>query len=204
MTPATHPATAKGAQTREAILETALSLASVGGLAGLSIGSLAREVGLSKSGLFAHFGSKEELELAVLQTAVDRFVSEVVTPALRQPRGEPRVRALFERWLDWEVAKFLPGGCPFLAVAKEVDDRPGPVRDFLVRTQRDWLDALAAAARIAVVEGHFREDLDAEQFAYEVYSTILGCSQFHRLLRDPATWERCRAAFDGLLARSRR
>jgi AcrR family transcriptional regulator len=194
----------KGAQTREAILDTALSLASTGGLAGLSIGTLAREVGLSKSGLFAHFGSKEELELAILQTAVDRFVTSVVTPALRQPRGEPRVRALFERWLDWEQAKFLPGGCPFIAMATELDDRPGPLRDFLVQSQRDWLDALATAARIAIVEGHFRADLDPGQFAYEVYSTILGFHQFHRLLRDPETRERCRRAFEGLLARSRR
>jgi AcrR family transcriptional regulator len=193
----------KGAQTREAILDAALSLASVGGLNGLSIGSLAREVGLSKSGLFAHFGSKEELQIAVLQTAADRFVTEVVTPALRQPRGEPRVRALFAGWLAWESAAFLPGGCPFVAASSELDDRPGPVRDYLVRSQRDWLDALATAARIAVTEGHFREDLDPAQFAYEMYSTILAFHQFHRLLRDPTTEERCRQAFEGLLARSR-
>ena len=193
----------KGAQTREAILDTALSLASVGGLTGLSIGSLAREVGLSKSGLFAHFGSKEELQIAVLQTAADRFVAEVVTPALRQPRGEPRVRALFAGWLAWESAAFLPGGCPFVAASSELDDRPGPVRDYLVQSQRDWLDALATAARIAVAEGHFRPDLDPVQFAYEMYSTILAFHQFHRLLRDPATEERCRRAFEGLLARSR-
>ena len=193
----------KGAQTREAILDSALSLASVGGLSGLSIGSLAREVGLSKSGLFAHFGSKEELQIAVLQTAADRFVAEVVVPALREPRGEPRVRALFERWLAWERADFLPGGCPFVAAASELDDRPGPVRDHLVRSQLDWLDALAAAARIGVTEGHFRPHLDPAQFAYEMYSLILAYHQFHRLLRDAGTEARCRQAFEGLLARSR-
>ena len=200
----TAAATPKGAQTREAILETALALASVDGLTGLSIGTLAREVGLSKSGLFAHFGSKEELQLAVLQTAVERFVAQVVTPSLREPRGEPRVRAMFARWLEWEQSKSLPGGCPFLAAAAEMDDRPGPVRDYLVSSQRDWLDAIATTARIAVVEGHFREDLDPVQFAYEAYSTALGFHQFHRLLRDPDAWERCRVAFEKLLDRSRR
>ena len=194
---------AKGEETRDAILETALALASTGGLEGLSIGTLASAVGLSKSGLFAHFGSKEDLQLAVLRTAADRFVAEVITPALREPRGEPRVRALFDRWLGWERASYLPGGCPFLAVSSELDDRPGPVRDYLVQSQRDWLDALANSARIAVAEGHFRRDLDPDQFAYELYSIILAFHQFHRLLRDPSTGERCRRSFDGLLARSR-
>jgi AcrR family transcriptional regulator len=193
----------KGEQTRDAILDTALALASTGGLEGLSIGQLARQVGLSKSGLFAHFGSKEDLQLAVLQTAVDRFIAEVVTPALRQPRGEPRVRAFFERWLDWEQATFLPGGCPFLAVSCELDDRPGRVRDFLVASQNDWLEALAAAARIAVSEGHFRADLDPAQFAYEIYSVILAYHQFTRLMHDPTTEQRCRLAFEGLIERSR-
>ena len=191
----------KGTETREAILDTALALASTGGLEGLSIGSLAREVGLSKSGLFAHFGSKEELQVAVLRTAVERFVAEVVAPALRQPRGEPRVRALFDRWLAW--AAFLPGGCPFLAVSGELDDRPGPVRDFLVQTQRDWLDAIATAVRIAVSERHFAASLDCDQFAYELYALALGYHQCQRLLGDPRAEERCRQAFEGLVARSR-
>jgi len=191
----------KGDQTREAILDRALALASTGGLEALSIGSLAREVGLSKSGLFAHFGSKEELQRAVLRTAVDRFVADVVTPALRQPRGEPRVRAMFERWLAWESS--LPGGCPFQAVAAELDDRPGPVRDDLVQSQRDWLDALATAARIAVVEKHFHDALDIEQFAYELYSLMLAYHQFQRLLDDPRAEERTRRSFDRLLERSR-
>ena len=194
---------AKGEETRDTILETALALASTGGLEGLSIGTLASAVGLSKSGLFAHFGSKEDLQLAVLRTAADRFVAEVITPALREPRGEPRVRALFGRWLAWEQASYLPGGCPFIAVSSELDDRPGPVRDYLVQSQRDWLDALANSARIAVAEGHFRGDLDPDQFAYELYSVILAFHQFHRLLRDPSTGERCRRAFEGLLDRSR-
>ena len=94
------------------------------GLEGLSMGSLAKEVKLSKSGLFSHFQSKEQLQLDVLETAVGRFIATVVAPALRERRGEPRVRALFDRWLDWEDASFLPGGCPFVALASELDDRP--------------------------------------------------------------------------------
>jgi AcrR family transcriptional regulator len=192
----------KGDETREAILGTALAVASARGLNGLSIGSLAREAGLSKSGLFAHFGSKEDLQIAVLRTAVERFVDAVVTPALREPRGEPRVRAFFERWLAWERSVHLPGGCPFLAAAK-LDDRPGRVRDYLVGSQRDWLDALATAARIAVAEGHFRSDLDPAQFAYELYSLILAYHQYERLLADPEADRRCRLAFERLLERSR-
>jgi len=197
-------AATKGEQTREAILDRALSLASTGGLDNLSIGTLAREVGLSKSGLFAHFGSKEDLDLAVMKTAVDRFVTNVVTPALRQPRGEPRVKALFEHWLAWERATYLPGGCPFLAVASELDDRPGPVRDFVVQAQRDWLDALATAARIAVHEGHFRADLDVEQFAFEFNNLGLGFNFAHRLLDDAHARQRTKAAFESLVASATR
>src|SRR5688572_16256008 len=141
---------AKGESTKDAILEAALSMATQTGLEGLTLGSLAKEVRLSKSGLFAHFQSKEQLELDVLETAVARFIETVITPALREPRGEPRVRALFERWLEWEDAPFLPGGCPFISLANELDDKPGPVRERLVGYQRDWLQSLATAARIAM------------------------------------------------------
>jgi AcrR family transcriptional regulator len=193
----------KGASTRETILDAALAVASTDGLEGISIGSLARTVGLSKSGLFAHFGSKEELQVAVLRTAVDRFVADVIAPALKQPRGEPRVRALFERWLEWEKASFLPGGCPFLAASCELDDRPGPARDFLVQSQRDWLDAIATAVRIAVAEKHFAADVDPAQVAYELYAAALAFHQFHRLLGDPHAEDRFRQAFERLVARCR-
>lgn len=193
----------KGEETRTAILDTALALASTGGLEGLSIGGLAREVGLSKSGLFAHFNSKENLQLQVLETAEGRFVAEVVLPAIRQPRGEPRVRALFDNWLDWTKASFLPGGCPFVATTVELDDRPGPLRDHLVDAQSRWLATLARAASIAVEEGHFRPDLDTEQFAYELYSVLLAYHLFRRLLRDPRAEARCRSAFERLLASAR-
>lgn len=196
---ATGAATSKGEETRTLILDTALRLASRLGLEALSIGGLAREVGMSKSGLFAHFDSKESLQLAVLETAVDRFIDGVITPALRAPRGEPRVRAFFERWMTWEDAKFQPGGCVFIATANELDDRPGALRDYLVSSQRDWLDALATAARIAVEEGHFRSDLDTRQFAYDLYAIILAYHHFNRLLRDPDAESRAYKAFDELL-----
>lgn len=193
----------KGEETRAAVLERAFAEATRVGLEGLTIGRLAEEVGLSKSGLFAHFDSKEDLQLQVLETAVDRFVETVVSPALKQPRGEPRVRALFERWMEWETAKFQPGGCIFIATANELDDRPGPVRDRLVEAQRDWLETLATAARIAIDEGHFRADLDPEQFAYDLYAVILAYHHFSRLLHDPAAAERVRSSFEHLLAASR-
>ena len=194
---------AKGATTRGLILDRAVALASTLGLEGLSIGCIAKEVGMSKSGLFAHFRSKEEMQTQVLQTAVDRFIDTVVAPALRQPRGEPRVRAIFDQWLAWAEASWLPGGCLFIASAIELDDRPGPLREFLVSAQRDWLDALANTARIAVEEGHFRADLDTAQFAYELYSIALSYHHFQRLMRDPKAHDRAASAFEDLLRKSR-
>ena len=152
---------AKGEETRRAILDHALQVATTEGLEGLTIGRLAQDLRLSKSGLFAHFGSKEDLQLQVLETAIERFAEAVVRPALARPRGEPRVRALFENWLDWAEASFLPGGCVFIAAANELDDRPGALRDLLVSSQQQWLAVIARAARIAQEEGHFRADLDA-------------------------------------------
>lgn len=194
---------AKGEATREAILDRALSMATQTGLEGLTMGSLAKEVKLSKSGLFAHFQSKEQLQLDVLETAVARFIETVMAPALRERRGEPRVRALFDHWLEWEDAPFLPGGCPFVSMATELDDRPGPIRDRLVGYQRDWLQALATAARIAIDEKHFRADLDPAQFAFSLYSIILSYHYYSRLLRDPAAEPLARRAFETLLASSR-
>ena len=196
----------KGAQTREAILERSLSLASHLGLEGLTIGRLAEELDLSKSGLFAHFRSKEELQLQTLQRAAEQFVEAVVRPALAVPRGERRVRALFERWLRWPEVVPQPGGCIFVAAAVELDDRPGPARDLLVRLQRDWLDVIATTVRAASTEGEFRRDVDPEQFAYEVYGIMLVCHHATRLLRDPKATEHAERAFTRLVdsARARR
>jgi len=193
----------KGEATRAAILDDALSLASQVGLEGLSIGELAKRSEMSKSGLFAHFSSKENLQVEVLRVAAERFVETVIAPAIRKPRGEPRVRALFDNWLRWSKADFSPGGCVFIAASTELDDRPGPARDYLVESQSQVMAVMAKAARIAVEEGHFRADLDAEQFAYEMYSIYLAFHHFTRLLRSPHAERRARRAFAALLQRSR-
>lgn len=189
----------KGDDTKTAILRRAVADASRFGLAGLTIGNLAREVGLSKSGLFAHFGSKDDLELQVLETGVELFVARVMAPAFKARRGRPRIDALFEGWLAWESHPELPGGCLFVALANELDDRPGALRDRLVAYQRDWIGAIATAARIAVDEGHFRADLDCEQFAYDFYSIELAYHHFKRLLRDADSERRARTAYAELL-----
>ncbi len=193
----------KGDETRTAVLDHALREASRVGLEGLSIGNLARDLGMSKSGLFAHFQSKEALQIQVLERAAARFFETVLAPALAVPRGEPRLRALFERWMGWSQACELPGGCVFVAAAAELDDQAGPVRDTLVRIQRDWFEALARAASLAASEGHVRRDLDAEQFAHDLYAVILGYYHAHRLLRDPRAADRARRAFEALLAQAR-
>lgn len=195
---------AKGEQTRVAVLDRALSLASTIGLEGLTIGKLAEHVGMSKSGLFAHFASKENLQVAIMDEAVTRFVALVVTPALKEPRGEPRVRALLERWLAWSKAEFQPGGCVFVMAIVELDDRPGPARDHVMALQRDWLDTLAHAARIAVKEAQFRADLDCEQFAYEIYSLTVGYHFLRRILPLPVAEKRAREAFERLIRDARR
>jgi AcrR family transcriptional regulator len=191
----------KGDETRERILDEAMALAGVVGLEGLSIGGLAKEIGMSKSGLFAHFESKEALQLKILETAGDRFVAEVLSPALRAPRGEPRLRSLFERWITWETAR--RGGCPFVEASYELDDRPGPVRDALAASQQDWVDTLATAVRIAIAEGHFRPDVDPAQFAFQMYGIFLAYHLYQRLLDADDAEDRARAAFELLLAACR-
>ena len=190
----------KGLRTRERIVDRAMRLASRDGLAGLTIGGLADELEMSKSGLFAHFRSKDELQRQVLEAAAEQFVETVVRPALAAPRGVPRIRALVENWIAWGAdAERLPGGCIFVAAAIELDDQPGPLRDYLVETQRQWLATLARAADIAVAEGHLRADLDRDQFAFEVYSLMLGLHHQMRLLGDPRALDRARAAIERLL-----
>src|SRR5438477_7738689 len=201
--PAKARATSRGEQTREAILTHALGLATRIGFEGLTIGRLAEDLRMSKSGLFAHFRSKEALQLDILRMAGARMVESVVKPALAAPRGEPRLRALFEHWLAWEQSPSLPGGCPFMAASFELDDRPGPVRDFVVQNLRDWIDTLAGAARIAVQEGHFRADLDCDQFAQDCQGIGLGFVHASRLMRDPQARVRAQRAFDALLLSAR-
>ncbi len=199
VTPATR--VRKGELTRQSILERALRLSSQVGLEGLTIGRLADELGLSKSGLFAHFRSKESLQIQVLEFAAEHFIDGVVRPALQMPRGEPRVRALFERWLSWARSSPLPGGCIFVAAATELDDRPGPVRDELVRSQREWLKALARSAALAVQEGHFHPETDNRLFAHEFYGILLAYHHAARLLAEPSAEAWARVSFEALIAR---
>jgi AcrR family transcriptional regulator len=193
----------KGEETRNTILEHASKLATQIGLEGLSIGRLAEDLGLSKSGLFAHFASKESLQLQTLEHAAQRFVETVVKPAMSVTRGEKRVRALIERWMEWPKTSGLPGGCFFVAVSGEYDDRPGPIRDRIAQLQRDWLATVASTVRTAVAEGHFKKDVDPEQFAFELYGHMLVGHMGWRLLDDKKSAARARKAFEGLLERSR-
>jgi AcrR family transcriptional regulator len=192
----------KGEATRQTILERATQLVSQIGLEALTIGSLADDLGLSKSGLFAHFRSKEGLQVQVLEHVAQRFVERVIKPALRAPRGIARVRALYERALEWPETAEFPGGCPILAAVSELDDRPGPARELLVQQQRDWLDTVATVCRTAVAEGEFRKDVDAEQFAYEFLGIEFAYHHALRLLADPKAKKRAKTAFEGLIARS--
>jgi AcrR family transcriptional regulator len=193
----------KGEQTRQAILERAAQVASRMGLDGVTIGTLAEELDLSKSGLFAHFQSKEALQIQTLGFAAQLFVERVVRPALKAARGEPRVRAVFESWLDWARADVLKGGCLFVAAATELDDREGPVRDELVRQQKDWLELLANVARTAITEGHFRGDLDPAQLAYELHGIMLAYHHARRLMHDAEAESRARTAFEAQIAAAR-
>jgi AcrR family transcriptional regulator len=187
----------KGEQTRLAVLDQAVEVARRVGLSGLTIGTLAEQTELSKSGLFGHFRSKEALQLQVLERARERFEDAVARPMLRAPRGEARVRELVDRWLWWDAA---PGGCPFVAAASEFDDQPGAVRDRLVRDQRDLLDMIATVFRAGIAEGQFRVDADPDQFAQDIYGVMLACHHASRLLGDGQAEHRARRAVEALLA----
>lgn len=188
---------------REEILDEGLMIASETGLGGLTMGALARAAGLSKAGLYAHFDSKDDILKEILRTAVARFVREGVRPALREPGGEPRIRALFEAWLEWTKAPPLPGGCVFISSATELDDREGPLRDYLVERQSEWADLLAREIDAAREAGHFRPDLDPRQFVFELYGIVLGFHYYHRLFRDSKAEPRARFAFEELVRRAR-
>ena len=185
--------------TRAAILDSALGLASRIGFNPLSIGQLAAVTGMSKSGLFAHFRSKEALQLATLEHGRERFTDSVIRPTLAAPRGMARVRALFDSWMSWET-EVLEGGCVFVAASIEFDDQPGPLHDALVRNQRDWMEFIEIVARSAVTEGDFRADLDVEQFAFMLQGLTYAFHHTSRLLDDSRAGDHAQQGLEQLFA----
>lgn len=194
----------KGAQTRAAILDQAVVMAGVHGLDGMSIGRLASVTGMSKSGLFAHFGSKEALQRAVLEAAAEELAQNVLDPAQRKPTGEERLRSLFHRWLDWIDTDQRPGGCPLISASVELADRPGELREFLVDHQEIWLDRIRRMCQKAVAEGNFREGLDTRQFASEFHGIGLGFNFARRLLAEPKALTHANTALDKLIDAAKR
>lgn len=189
----------KGDHTRAAILDAALAQASEAGFESLTIGALAERAGLSKSGLFAHFGSREELQVAAIEATAARFVETVFVPALKAKRGLPRLRALFDLWLDWTARGGLEHGCPMQAAAVEFDDRPGPVRDAVVEHFARLEREMGRTVALAVGQGHFRSDLDVEQFVFDMFGIILAYYHGARLFDAKRAESRARTAFDRLV-----
>jgi AcrR family transcriptional regulator len=187
------------AETRRQIVETAVDVASTDGLDGLTIGRLAGDVGMSKSGLLNHFGTKESLQMAALAAAMERFTKEVWLPVASERPGLPRLRGAAEAWISYLERRVFPGGCFFAAATTEVDDRPGPVRDELARSMTRWLEQLAADAREAQRVGDLPAQPAAEQLAFELQGVILGTNWAFQLLRDPGAFPRAREALDRLL-----
>jgi AcrR family transcriptional regulator len=191
----------KGERTRAAILDEALRIVSKAGLDGVTIGTLAEATGMSKSGLFAHFGSREELLLAVLDHGQDEFTKVVFKPALDHPRGIPRLRAMFVNWLDWTESAELPGGCPMIGGATEFDDKPGPIRDMLAAGQRTWIETLKRGVRQAIDQGQLAADTDPEQIAFEMFGIALVVHHHRRLLGYSKARARALAALESLFER---
>lgn len=189
----------KGEQTRAAIVDVALQLASRSGLEGLTIGSLADQMGMSKSGVFAHFGAREDLQIEVLKLYHRLFAQEVFEPSLREPRGLPRLESMFRRWVQ-RVSEEIVSGCIYISGAVEYDDRPGAIRDHLVGMVQAWQQALQRAARQAIEAGHLRADTDAEQLVFEMYGLVLALHHEARFIRHPGSAERAQAGFARLIA----
>jgi AcrR family transcriptional regulator len=186
----------KGDRTRAAILERAVDIASLEGLAGLTIGRLAEELEMSKSGLFAHFGSKEELQLATIEAAGERFLDEAFRPSLVAPRGYPRLVALCNAWLDYVKRGVFPGGCFFAAASFEYDGRTGPVRDLIASKMNDWIVAIEKAVQMAKDEGHLDAGVDPSQIAFELNALFFGANFAYNMRQDKRALERARTAIE--------
>ena len=190
----------KGQQTKAAIVDAALGLATQIGLEGLSIGVLAEVMRMSKSGVFAHFGSREELQISVIREYYTRFEEEVFYPALRQPKGMPRLKALFQNWMN-RTSVEIDSGCLFISGAVEFDDRPGPVRDALAGSVKTWLAAMYRAVVQAKEAGHLAQNADEHQMAFEIHGLILALHYEARFLKTPGSVARANTGFVNILAR---
>ena len=190
----------KGQQTKATIVEAALGLATQIGLEGLSIGALAEVTQMSKSGVFAHFGSREELQISVIREYHARFEEEVFYPAMKTPRGLPRLKAMFDNWMK-RTSVEIDSGCIYISGAVEFDDRPGPVRDALAGSVQTWLAAINRGVEQAKAAGHLKPDADHRQMAFEMHGLILALHYEARFLKVPASVDRARTGFDNILAR---
>ena len=188
----------KGELTRAAILDVALDLSSRDGLEGLTIGLLADKMNMSKSGVFAHFGSREDLQLEVLKLYHHHFEQEVFYPSMKEPRGLPRLKSMFARWVK-RVSVEIASGCIYISGAVEYDDRPGAIREELVGMVRAWQDALLRCVQQATEMGHLRADTDPHQMVYEMYGLILALHHDARFIKRPGSIERAQAGFERLL-----
>ena len=190
----------KGQQTKTAIVDAALGLATQIGLEGLSIGALAEVMQMSKSGVFAHFGSREELQISVIREYHQRFEAEVFEPAMRSPRGLPRLKALFANWMQRTSAE-IDSGCLYISGAAEFDDRPGPVRDALASSVKTWLSAVHRAVLKAKEEQHLSTDTDASQMSFEIHGLILALHYEARFLKTTKSLHRATHGFEQILLR---
>ena len=187
-------------ESKEKILNVALGLSSKFGLVNLSIGELAKVVGMSKSGLFGHFKSKEALQKMVLDFAAHHFINTVVKPALKKERGIPRLEAIVENWITWSLEAHL-GGCPIVTAAIEFDDRPGALRDHVQFLKTEMIKGFEKTTKIAVIEGHLDKNLDCEQFVFELYSLMIGFHIYGRLMNEEMAKEKFKKSFKGLISR---
>ena len=187
-------------ESKEKILNVALGLSSKFGLVNLSIGELAKVVGMSKSGLFGHFKSKEALQKMVLDFAAHHFINTVVKPALKKERGIPRLEAIVDNWITWSLEAHL-GGCPIVTAAIEFDDRPGVLRDHVQFLKTEMIKGFEKTTKIAVIEGHLDNNLDCEQFVFELYSLMIGFHIYGRLMNEEMAKEKFKKSFKGLISR---
>lgn len=190
----------KGQQTKAAIVDAALGLATQIGLEGLSIGALAEVTQMSKSGVFAHFGSREELQISVIREYHARFEDEVFYPAMRHARGLPRLRAMFANWMK-RTSVEIDSGCIYISGAVEFDDRPGPVRDALASSVLTWHAAMKRAIALAKAQGQLAADVDEEQMLFEIHGLILALHYEARFLKTPGSIARANAGFENILRR---